>query len=309
MQKNQLLSYIHHPGRLTHETPGRLRQIQQQYPYFTSVRLLLIRNLFQLGDEGYRAEIESCAPYVSDRRILYELIHPLEEISEVPDAVADDMTPPEELQEAETEELPPADEAPEVAEEVPVPESLQSRISGLLTLQMEELELLEPSEEALAMEMPLDLGKTYDTPQDGHGDLLTLEPADVAPEAESETGEMHTFTEWLSKTGPSAEPVSSPVTEPAAEPAAQPAILINRFIETNPRITPRKEPVPHVDISEDSVKEHDGIFTDTLARIYIKQGLYTKAIFAYEKLILKYPEKSGYFAGQIEEIKKLKNTQ
>jgi hypothetical protein len=85
--------------------------------------------------------------------------------------------------------------------------------------------------------------------------------------------------------------------------------LIDKFIETSPRIQPRNESHPHTDISEESVKEHDGIFTDTLARIYIKQGLYSKAIFAYEKLILKYPEKSSYFAGQIEEIKKLTNKQ
>ncbi len=43
--------------------------------------------------------------------------------------------------------------------------------------------------------------------------------------------------------------------------------------------------------------------TETLAQIYAEQGYYTQACEIYSKLSLRYPEKSAYFAAQIEKIK------
>lgn len=54
-----------------------------------------------------------------------------------------------------------------------------------------------------------------------------------------------------------------------------------------------------------SVGENDDILTETLAEIYVKQKLYNKAINIFEKLGLKYPEKSIYFANRIAELKEL----
>ena len=45
--------------------------------------------------------------------------------------------------------------------------------------------------------------------------------------------------------------------------------------------------------------------TETLARVYLEQKNYKKAIQAYKILILKNPEKSGFFADQIRAIEKL----
>lgn len=81
--------------------------------------------------------------------------------------------------------------------------------------------------------------------------------------------------------------------------------LLEKFLENGDKVIRADSPVSiSGDISKHSVEENENYITDTLARIYIKQGLFAKAIFAYEKLMLKYPEKSIYFASQIEEIKK-----
>jgi hypothetical protein len=86
--------------------------------------------------------------------------------------------------------------------------------------------------------------------------------------------------------------------------------LIDKFILSQPRIVPNEnKDQEQKDISLDSTSENPELITDTLAKIYIKQGLYEKALMAYEKLSLKYPEKNIYFAAQIKKIKQLLNNQ
>jgi hypothetical protein len=82
--------------------------------------------------------------------------------------------------------------------------------------------------------------------------------------------------------------------------------LILNFLNEEPGvIRADKKTSLKKDVSLSSIREHDGFITDTLAKIYVKQGLYAKAMYAYEKLSLKYPEKSAYFAAQIEKIRNI----
>lgn len=57
------------------------------------------------------------------------------------------------------------------------------------------------------------------------------------------------------------------------------------------------------DLAEESIIENKAVVSETLANLFEKQGLYTKSIKMYERLILKFPEKSSYFADKIENIK------
>jgi len=111
---------------------------------------------------------------------------------------------------------------------------------------------------------------------------------------------------------PEAEELLELLPDPVADQDAasknlSPTDLIDRFIMISPtieRMSP-KEYQPVRDPSEESQDETGKFITETLAKIYVTQGYYTKAINIYEKLSLQYPEKSSYFASRIEKIKDL----
>lgn len=79
--------------------------------------------------------------------------------------------------------------------------------------------------------------------------------------------------------------------------------IIERFLKSEPRIRPRTDIAPEPDEkAERSLKEEGKLVSETLARIHENQGNYRRAIEIYRALSLKYPQKSTYFAAQIEKL-------
>jgi len=80
--------------------------------------------------------------------------------------------------------------------------------------------------------------------------------------------------------------------------------ILDKFMRENPSITrPKSEFFNPASVAKQSVEEKDEIVSETLATIYLKQGLIKKAILTYEKLSLIYPHKITYFAALIKQLK------
>lgn len=128
----------------------------------------------------------------------------------------------------------------------------------------------------------------------------------------SKKEEMHTFLEWLNivdhnfeKNILSTSPILGTTTS-----------YENQFIQENKKeytqniLEGETDTLDEIDenvnkLADESISFKNELATETLAIIFTKQEKYDKAIQVYEKLILKYPEKSSKFATQIEKIKKL----
>ena len=86
--------------------------------------------------------------------------------------------------------------------------------------------------------------------------------------------------------------------------------LIDNFISSETgRIELKETPEFVPQISDETTGNDDtqdeGFFTETLARIYVKQGRYDKALEIIKRLNLNYPKKNAYFADQIRYLEKL----
>lgn len=113
----------------------------------------------------------------------------------------------------------------------------------------------------------------------------------------------HSFNEWLKLT--SAKPIQrEEKTAKTVSPKEEKYKLIDKFLQDNPKIDPTVYQSTE-DLAKQFTKTNEHLMTETLAKVYIQQKNYKKAIQAYKILILKNPEKSGFFADQIRAIEKL----
>ena len=233
--------WIQHPETLNRDTLYELRNLLARYPYFQSLRLLYLKNLYILHDISFGGELRKAVLYIADRRQLFRLI------------------------EGDRYDVQARKKG------VPLTEVLKDEPSVDRTLALIDAFLSTVPEEVTAR-------TSFDYSMDYTSFLLEETPATEQPA--EETPKLKGFE------------------------------LIDDFIEKSESdsplcMKPLREEMPSSPTSSDELteeetikeeEEDDSCFTETLAKIYVKQQRYSKALEIIKKLSLKYPEKNVYFA-------------
>ena len=246
----ELSELIKHPEHLDRETLYELRSILALYPYFQTARLLLLKNLYLLHDPSFDEELRRAAIYITDRRVIFNMIEAGHYI----------LTP---------QNKPAAKPSHKNGQE--------DRTITLIDTFLESIPRdndNETSKDKVRKPTPADAAVDY-----------------VAYLLESESEEDRQ--------------------QASDAPQLIGQNLIDNFLEKEQgKITLSDTPALSPETVEEPDKKNgkeaeEGYFTETLARIYIKQGRYSKALEIIRRLSLQYPKKNAYFADQIRFLEKL----
>ena len=241
-----------HPERMDRDTLYELRSMLALYPYYQTVRLLLLQNLYLLHDPTFDEELRRAAIYITDRRVLFQMIEAIHYCH--PNHQNPQNTPNNQSSQSTPNS----------------PNRTLSLINNFLDSIPKEGE---NDEEKKSKRKP--------TPADAAVDYVGY-----LLETEGETLGGDTVPKMKGQS------------------------LIDDFINIDKGRFTLNEEVPSQQIAEEVAENeennpNEGVFTETLARIYIKQGKYSQALEIIQRLSLVYPKKNAYFADQIRFLKKL----
>ncbi len=278
------------PQNISAEGQNNLANILEKYPYFQTARALQLKGLKNNNSFLYNDALKLTAVYTTDRNILFEYItsevFTQNEISEIIQQHDESVTEIKVISENVSEQLNIELEKQiktelKKAEAILNPKLFERKIESVEKIIEEET----ASHEKLKVDQPLDFTKE----------------------------DSHSFSEWLKLTA--ATPIIRTVKKKATSEKQQNFDLIDKFIQDKPKLTPKENPTKSPLIKQENknlasqyTQTPDALMTETLAKVYLQQKNFKKALQAYHILILKYPEKSGFFADQIRAIKKLESS-
>lgn len=298
LEPNHFKRLLSNPDITVEEDLEKLEQLLQEHPYLQSARALQLKIFKQKNSALYNDALRKTAAHTTDRDILFQFI------------TSEAFTE----QETQTEPEVDKEEAPnnnsDNIEAAPVTDELEIDTEQVATE-------IEDSKDKDLVEPSPTTNEITESVQDKTEEILELDQPLAFNKQDS-----YSFSEWLQLT--SRKPIVREMDQKAEDSEDEKEILqeldkapktdkvihlVDAFLKNNPRPKRKSEIYEEenpdiLDIDNDAPKS---LMTETLARVYLQQKNYKKAIQAYKILILKNPEKSGYFADKIRAIENLTN--
>lgn len=288
MNTKEYIALLNKPHSLNEKQTVELEKILAEFPFLQSARAIYLKGLYNNDSFRYNTELKKTAAYTTDRSVLFDFI-----TSEQFQSIERNSF---EAAEKAIEEIA-VNHIEELKAEEQKPAGPVNKLEESIKLTIRESETTQQPKENTATE------NTTESPaKEAEQKLEIGRPLTFSKE------ETHSFSEWLqlSKTAPVTreENILQDEKQDEEKGLTKKLDLIDRFIESNPKIVPSKTITPApATITETA--DNSSLMTETLAKVYLEQKKYAKAIQAYEILILKYPEKSVFFADRIADIKNL----
>lgn len=283
------------PQKISQEHQDELSYLIEEYPYFQSARALQLKGLKNSNNYLYNDSLKLTAVYTADRNILFEYI-----------------TSDHFIQNKISELIQQHDES--VIEIEVVSENISKQVSIEIDNQIKgELKkaeaILNPDlfhrKEGYINEL-VEANKTEANPS--IKEIVEVELEENQPlDFTKEDG--HSFSEWLKLT--SATPIIRKEIKETSSINKQNFDLIDKFIQDKPKLKQgvnSTKTAANNEVQKNLASQYsrtsEALMTETLAKVYLQQKNFKKALQAYHILSLKYPEKSGFFADQIRAINK-----
>ncbi|KAB1156667.1 tetratricopeptide repeat protein [Flavobacterium luteum] len=307
-------SLINNPNAINDIQSITLEKIAQEFPYFQSARALYLKGLYNQNSFKYNYALKITAAHTTDRTVLFDFITSDsfvtihkglydKKVAELLDISVNEN----EIINAENSKLEQRINTVEESILISIKNATPVVEEEVLVVEEKIIEKAEyriPSEKDYVAIETIEVEKTKDS---------IVENLEIGKPLVFSKNEKHSFQEWLqlSKLKPIIREEEH--TEIENENPSEVDFekqkkneLIDKFIETSPKIPPVKHDSPiNTFVFEPSISNTSYLMTETLARVYLEQKKYQKAIQAYQILILKYPEKSSFFADRILDIKNL----
>lgn len=317
----EIAKYIEAPNSIRFENISDLKLLIDKYPYASTVHILYLKAIALANHLDFEFVLKKTAGHVHDRSQLYQIINTRSDIQEktIEEKEAKKTTQPT------TEK-----ETTVIKTTVNTGQKVSTPVNETKAEELKEQTITQPDNlDVEILNKAIDVGyvdSNLQVPPAEHKvqpkedtaknnsvqeEKIILKQAEEKEQLKENTFETTnkplSFVEWLKakKAGNTKTNLTEVSKEKSENNVQKRPIneLLDKFIEEEPSISrPVKDFFSPSKNAKKSIEETDDLVTETLAKIYVLQKNYKKAIAAYKQLILLYPEKKTFFASQIEKL-------